>query len=115
MPFAEVNNQRIRFDDSGGDGPAVILSHGFLMDREMFAPQIDALAGEFRVIAWDERGFGRPSLTESRSPTGTRPRTAWACWTTWPSTARCLAVCRRAAFYRCARLCWPPSGSARSC
>jgi pimeloyl-ACP methyl ester carboxylesterase len=58
MPFADINSQRIRFDDSGGDGPAVILSHGFLMDREMFAPQIDALAGEFRVITWDERGFG---------------------------------------------------------
>jgi 3-oxoadipate enol-lactonase len=58
MPFADVNGQRIRFDDSGGDGPAVILSHGFLMDREMFAPQVRALAGEFRVITWDERGFG---------------------------------------------------------
>jgi 3-oxoadipate enol-lactonase len=58
MPFADVNGQRIRFDDSGGDGPAVILSHGFLMDREMFAPQVEALAGEFRVIIWDERGFG---------------------------------------------------------
>ena len=58
MPFAEVNAQRIRFDDSGGDGPPVILSHGFLMDREMFASQVDALAGEFRVITWDERGFG---------------------------------------------------------
>ena len=58
MPFADVNNQRIRFDDSGGDGPAVILSHGFLMDREMFAPQIEALSSEFRVISWDERGFG---------------------------------------------------------
>lgn len=58
MPFAEINGQRIRFDDSGGDRPPVILSHGFLMDREMFAPQIDALAPEFRVITWDERGFG---------------------------------------------------------
>jgi 3-oxoadipate enol-lactonase len=58
MPFAEVNGQRIRFDDSGGDGPPVLLAHGFLMDREMFAPQIDALAPEFRVITWDERGFG---------------------------------------------------------
>ncbi len=58
MPFAEVNGQRIRFDDSGGDGPVVILSHGFLMDREMFAPQVAALAPEFRVISWDERGFG---------------------------------------------------------
>jgi 3-oxoadipate enol-lactonase len=58
MPFADVNGQRLRFDDSGGDGPPVILSHGFLMDREMFAPQVAALAPEFRVITWDERGFG---------------------------------------------------------
>jgi 3-oxoadipate enol-lactonase len=58
MSFADVNGQRIRFEDSGGSGPPVILSHGFLMDREMFAPQVDALAPEFRVITWDERGFG---------------------------------------------------------
>ena len=56
MPFAEVNDQRIRFDDSGGDGPAVILSHGFLMDREMFAPQIDALA---RRVPRDRLGRAR--------------------------------------------------------
>ena len=59
MPFAEVNGQRLRYEDSGGDGPAVILSHGLLMDREMFAPQVEALGGEFRVITWDERGFGK--------------------------------------------------------
>jgi 3-oxoadipate enol-lactonase len=58
MPFAEVNGQRIRFDDSGGDGPPVILSHGFLMDREMFVPQVNALAPEFRAVTWDERGHG---------------------------------------------------------
>jgi pimeloyl-ACP methyl ester carboxylesterase len=58
MPFAEINGQRIRYEDSGGDGPPVILSHGFLMDHDMFAPQMEALAPEFRVITWDERGFG---------------------------------------------------------
>jgi pimeloyl-ACP methyl ester carboxylesterase len=58
MPFAEVNGQRLRFEDTGGDGAPVILSHGFLMDREMFAPQVEALSPEFRVITWDERGFG---------------------------------------------------------
>ena len=44
MPFAEVNGQRIAYDDTGGDGPPLILAHGFLMDREMFAPQVQALA-----------------------------------------------------------------------
>jgi pimeloyl-ACP methyl ester carboxylesterase len=58
MPFADVNGQRIRFEDSGGDGPPVVLSHGFLMDREMFAAQVEVLHPEFRVITWDERGFG---------------------------------------------------------
>ena len=58
MPFAEINGQRIAYDDTGGDGPPLILAHGFLMDREMFAPQVQALAPEFRVITWDERGFG---------------------------------------------------------
>ena len=58
MPFADVNGQRLRFEDSGGEGPPVIFSHGFLMDREMFAHQVAALAPEFRVITWDERGFG---------------------------------------------------------
>jgi len=58
MSYADINGQRIRYDDTGGDGPPVILSHGFLMDRTMFEPQVDALSGEFRVITWDERGFG---------------------------------------------------------
>jgi pimeloyl-ACP methyl ester carboxylesterase len=61
MAYAEVNGQRIYYEDSGGDGAPVILGHGFLMDHEMFAPQVAALAPEFRVITWDERGFG---LTE---------------------------------------------------
>jgi 3-oxoadipate enol-lactonase len=59
MPFADVNDQHIYFEDSGGDGAAVIFSHGYLMDHEMFEPQIRALSGEFRCITWDERGFGQ--------------------------------------------------------
>jgi pimeloyl-ACP methyl ester carboxylesterase len=59
MPFADVNGQHIYFEDSGGDGAAVLFSHGFLMDHEMFEPQVDALADEFRCVTWDERGFGQ--------------------------------------------------------
>ncbi len=61
MPHAQINGQKIYFEDTGGDGPPVILAHGFLMDHEMFAPQVAALRDEYRVITWDERGFG---LTE---------------------------------------------------
>lgn len=58
MPTATVNGAEIAYDDTGGDRPAVILAHGFLMDRSMFGPQVDALRGDHRVITWDERGFG---------------------------------------------------------
>jgi pimeloyl-ACP methyl ester carboxylesterase len=58
MTYADVNGQKLYYEDSGGDGRAVVFSHGFLMDHEMFASQVAALAPEFRVVTWDERGFG---------------------------------------------------------
>jgi 3-oxoadipate enol-lactonase len=79
MSFAEVNAQRIRFDDSGGDGRPVILSHGFLMDREMFVLQVDALAPEFRAITWDARGHGETEF-------GGQP------FTYWDSARDCLGL-----------------------
>jgi pimeloyl-ACP methyl ester carboxylesterase len=56
--IATVNGQRVHYVDHGGDGPAVVLLHSFLMDTDMFAPQVEALGGEFRLVAVDERGHG---------------------------------------------------------
>ena len=70
MPFADVNGQRIHYSDSGGDGPVVVFSHGFFMDHEMFAPQIEELRPTYRSLSVDARGFG---LTESDG----RPFTYW--------------------------------------
>lgn len=78
MPYADVNGQHLYYEDSGGDGPPVVFSHGFLMDHEMFAPQVSALAPDFRCITWDERGFGS---TPVRAP-----------FTYWDSAADCLAL-----------------------
>jgi pimeloyl-ACP methyl ester carboxylesterase len=78
MPFLDVNAQHLYFEDSGGDGPAVIFSHGFLMDHEMFAPQVAALSDTFRCITWDERGFGQ---TPASAP-----------FTYYDSAADCLAL-----------------------
>ncbi len=64
MPVANVNGQSINYADSGGDGPAVLFSHGFLMDHTMFDHQVDALAGDYRCVTWDERGFGATPATE---------------------------------------------------
>jgi 3-oxoadipate enol-lactonase len=61
MLTARVNGTDIAYTDSGGDGPAVVLGHGYLMDHTMFDPQLAVLAPEFRVITWDERGHGETS------------------------------------------------------
>ena len=61
---ATVNGITLTYSDSGGDGPAVVLSHGYLMDSSMFDPQVAALAPEYRVITWDERGHGGTRATE---------------------------------------------------
>jgi 3-oxoadipate enol-lactonase len=58
VPHAEVNGQELYYEDTGGDGPPIVFSHGFLMDHEMFRHQVDAFAPAYRVITWDERGFG---------------------------------------------------------
>jgi 3-oxoadipate enol-lactonase len=63
MATAAVNGITITYTDSGGDGPAVVLSHGYLMDSSMFDPQVAVLAPDYRVIAWDERGFGGTRAT----------------------------------------------------
>jgi 3-oxoadipate enol-lactonase len=58
MPFVEANGQRFNVTDTGGDGPPIVFSHGFLMDHRMFAPQVAELSDVYRCITWDERGFG---------------------------------------------------------
>ncbi|MDP1821311.1 MAG: alpha/beta hydrolase [Acidimicrobiales bacterium] len=79
MPIAEVRGARITYDDTGGEGEPVILAHGFLMDRSMFAPQVDALRATHRVITWDERGFGDTEYDG-------------APFTYWDSAADCLGL-----------------------
>jgi 3-oxoadipate enol-lactonase len=58
MPTAAINGTIVHYEDTGGEGPVLLLSHGFLMDHTMFAPQVAALRREFRVVTWDARGFG---------------------------------------------------------
>jgi pimeloyl-ACP methyl ester carboxylesterase len=67
MPNAAINGVSVSYSDSGGDGQPVVFSHGILMDQSMFGAQVAALAPEYRVITWDERGHGG---TEATGPFG---------------------------------------------
>jgi len=50
-----------------GQGPAVLLLHGWTLDRRMWIMQARALASRFTLIAIDRRGFGQSTAPADRS------------------------------------------------
>jgi pimeloyl-ACP methyl ester carboxylesterase len=51
---------RLHIDDSGGNGQAVVLIHGWPLSAQAWEPQVSVLqAAGYRVVAYDRRGFGR--------------------------------------------------------
>lgn len=65
MPTIDVNGTTLSYDDTGGDGPAVVLSHALFFDRGMFAAQVARFGRAYRVVGYDHRGQG-----ESRRSAG---------------------------------------------
>ncbi|MFC4853547.1 alpha/beta fold hydrolase [Actinophytocola glycyrrhizae] len=64
MPTIDVNGTTLCYDDTGGPGPAVLLSHSLFFDRTMFAAQVAEFGRRYRVVTYDHRGQGR----SARSP-----------------------------------------------
>jgi 3-oxoadipate enol-lactonase len=46
-------------DDSGGDGPPVVLLHPGVGDSRIWEPVLAPLIAKYRVIRYDARGFGQ--------------------------------------------------------
>ncbi|HEV7890326.1 MAG TPA: alpha/beta fold hydrolase [Pyrinomonadaceae bacterium] len=66
--FAEVNGARLYYE-AMGEGPAVVLVHGGLVDSRLWDAQMKPLSKHFRVVRYDLRGFGRSAAaTVSFSP-----------------------------------------------
>ena len=61
MATLAVNGTELYYEDTGpgSTGETIVFSHGLLWSTELFEPQIAALRGRYRCIAWDHRGQGR--------------------------------------------------------
>lgn len=64
MPFANLGDFRLYFEDLGQGDPTVWL-HGFTLDHRMWRPQIEYFAPSYRLILPDARGHGRSDITPS--------------------------------------------------
>jgi len=62
--YAEVNGARI-FYEARGDGPPVVLLHGYPLSGALFARMRDGLEDEHTVITLDHRGYGLSEAPET--------------------------------------------------
>ena len=58
MPQVELRGLSVAYERRG-DGPTLVLLHGFASDSRAWGPQLEDLANDFTVIAWDAPGAGR--------------------------------------------------------
>lgn len=58
MPMLDRDGVRIHYEVAG-DGPALILTHGYSSTAAMWDGQIAPLAKRFKVVTWDMRGHGQ--------------------------------------------------------
>jgi len=65
--YATVNGVRLHYA-TAGDGPPVLFLHGFPDFWAMWEPQLVALAGTYRVVALDMRGYNLSSKPEGVEP-----------------------------------------------
>jgi non-heme chloroperoxidase len=58
MPFVTASDGVLLHYSSAGQGPPIVLVHGWTMNGRFFQKNIDALARRHRVITVDSRGHG---------------------------------------------------------
>jgi pimeloyl-ACP methyl ester carboxylesterase len=68
MPEVTVSGLKINYRDTGGEGPPIVLVHGFTGNVRNWALNIPALRGRFRCVSFDLPGHGlseRPADQDS--------------------------------------------------
>jgi len=66
MPMLDREGVKLYYE-AHGEGPALILTHGYSATSQMWAGQIDALAPHFKVVTWDMRGHGQSDYPEDQA------------------------------------------------
>jgi len=64
MPTAVINGVKINYQLSG-EGPPIILLHGFTGSHQDWAFQLPVLSKKYRVVAMDHRGHGKSEAPSS--------------------------------------------------
>jgi pimeloyl-ACP methyl ester carboxylesterase len=64
MPFADSEGIRIYYDDRGEGEPALLCLPGFCNEHTIFAPLVERLSTDHRVLVMDWRGHGNSQAAD---------------------------------------------------
>eukprot|EP01065_Artemidia_motanka_P024359 TRINITY_DN2901_c0_g1_i1.p1 TRINITY_DN2901_c0_g1~~TRINITY_DN2901_c0_g1_i1.p1 ORF type:complete len:298 (+),score=100.82 TRINITY_DN2901_c0_g1_i1:68-895(+) len=68
MPSVVRDGVRLHYNDTGGSGPCVVMTHGFGSGSSQFDPQVkDPAFSAFRVITWDLRAHAKSDSPDDPS------------------------------------------------
>jgi pimeloyl-ACP methyl ester carboxylesterase len=54
----EINGASLAYETAGA-GPPMVMLHGHLLDQHQWDDQFQSFAGDYKVVRYDARGFGR--------------------------------------------------------
>ena len=61
LRWIDVNHARLHVEEAG-EGDAITMLHGFLVDSGQWDAEFDALSNTHHVVRYDARGFGRSTI-----------------------------------------------------
>lgn len=62
MPYLSLSDAQIFYQDAG-QGPAFVMLHAGIAHSAMWDPQVEFFKNKFRVVCYDQRGFGKTTTT----------------------------------------------------
>ena len=66
MPMLDRDGVKIHYEVTG-EGPALLLTHGYSATGEMWQGQLATLSPHFKVITWDMRGHGASDYPQDQA------------------------------------------------
>jgi pimeloyl-ACP methyl ester carboxylesterase len=75
--YANLDGHKTRYRDSGGTGPAVLMTHGIGESLEFWHRQMETLGQTLRLIAWDMPGHGLSDERTDAMDLEGQARVAW--------------------------------------
>ncbi|HLF72063.1 MAG TPA: alpha/beta hydrolase [Dehalococcoidia bacterium] len=71
MPHADIKGASIYYEDTGGEGPVIVLVHGAAGSSACWENQLPAFtAAGYRCVIYDLRGFGKTTAEPGRDTEG---------------------------------------------